>query len=62
MNEILFICRKCWHELTLELKDDATAEDVLKKLKKVRNMYCPGCGEEPCENWMLDKVTIAKKK
>ena len=62
MNKVLFICLKCYHQLTLELKDDATTEDILKKLKKISQLNCPGCGEEPCENWILDKVTIAKKK
>jgi DNA replicative helicase MCM subunit Mcm2 (Cdc46/Mcm family) len=39
----MFRCRKCEHVVFLE-------DSNLKKLSKC---HCPGCGEEPEENWIF---------
>ena len=62
MDKVLFVCRKCGHNLILEVPEDETKEFVLKKLRKISKMDCPGCGESPYENWMISDVKIARKK
>jgi hypothetical protein len=48
MRFVIFKCRKCGHHLCIENTDDA-----IRVIGKVSNEDCPGCGEEPEDNWVL---------
>lgn len=48
MRFVVFECRKCGHRLYVE-----NTEDIVRKIGKVSNLYCPNCGEEPEGNWIL---------
>jgi DNA-directed RNA polymerase subunit RPC12/RpoP len=48
MRFIVFKCRKCEHHLYVE-----NTEEVVEKIKKVSNLDCPNCGEDPDGNWVL---------
>ena len=60
---IFFTCRKCGHQLYLPIdKLNDTLDTVVNRLAKVSDMNCPSCGEEPYENWFLDRVDIPEVK
>ena len=56
MQNIIFQCRKCMHQLIVEVPDKMTKEELMQKFRKVSNLECPNCGEEPYENWVLLQV------
>jgi len=44
-------CRKCGHLLYIGID-----EETFKTLEKIDTIYCPSCGEEGGENWILRGV------
>lgn len=44
-NDIIFICKKCRHNLYVSNKKGW--------IKKMLTADCPNCGEEAYENWIL---------
>lgn len=48
MRFVVFECRKCGHNLYVEI-----TEDVVKDIGEVSNYDCSSCGEDPEGNWVL---------
>jgi len=46
--DIVFICRKCEHNLFI-------SKEELKKIWDLPNTDCPFCGEEGERNWIIDR-------
>ena len=48
MRYVVFMCRKCGHQLYVENEDY-----LFKNLGQISNENCPCCGEDAEENWIL---------
>lgn len=53
MKCVVFICRKCGHNLYVEERPE-----FLKKLGKIAITECPNCVEEGYENRILSHVAV----
>jgi len=54
-NDLVFICKKCNHNLFL------TEWWEEKRMQKLLKTECPECGEESDENWILSGFDTFKK-
>lgn len=55
---VTFCCRKCGHQLIMNVGTYTPAMSLVLRLENVSRLDCPNCGEEPYENWFLEGVTI----
>ena len=49
MKDLVFVCRKCGHQV---YKEEWSTEKGMKVMIK---LDCPNCGEEAYENWILSR-------
>lgn len=55
MKYIVFICRKCGHNLYVDESSGRRdgQPSLMRRLGKIAERDCPNCGEEGYENWIL---------
>lgn len=61
-GKVTFQCRKCGHLLIHDVPKTEAVCDLVNCLQKISKKDCPGCGEEPYENWYLAEVKIWRAK
>jgi len=57
--DLIFICKKCDHKLYITNGTKLTGKELYKKLI---NLECPNCGEEPGELWTFEGIGNFKKR
>lgn len=57
-KDLVFVCRKCEHNLFLTDGISLTGEAIVKKL----NGDCPNCGEESGGLWIYDRIGNYEKE